>query len=337
MLVARLKIFAVTDITDGDPVCSFSYSHDLLGRPVRRIDAMPASAATNTIAYYAQSEVASTTLGGVGASYFYDPAGNRTTSVWDSAASVYTANGLNQYGTVTAGGATDTLSHDAWGNLTDTRPFSYFYAYDNRLLTVYTNRTSGARTMVSYDYDAMQRVYYRTVFPSGGASCGHRYHYGGRSLQLEDVSGNGPAATKRYVWGKDLSDTIEGAGGVGGLLATEVGGVWYFPLYDNNGNITDYVSEDGEVVASYEYDAFGRTIAQSGAMADEFPFRFSTKYYDAETKLYYYGERFYSPEMGRWLNRDPIEEEFQKNKLPQYFTFAYRDLALKNRQRLNEY
>ena len=79
------------------------------------------------------------------------------------------------------------------------------------------------------------------------------------------------------------------AGGVGGLLATEVGGVWYFPLYDNNGNITDYVSETGQVVASYAYDAFGRTIAQSGAMASVFPFRFSTKYYDAEANLYYYG------------------------------------------------
>ena len=44
---------------------------------------------------------------------------------------------------------------------------------------------------------------------------------------------------------KDLSGTLDGAGGVGGLLATEVGGVWYFPLYDNNGNVTDYVSETG--------------------------------------------------------------------------------------------
>ncbi|MBQ6924552.1 MAG: hypothetical protein IJQ73_07920, partial [Kiritimatiellae bacterium] len=82
-----------------------------------------------------------------------------------------------------------------------------------------------------------------------------------------------------------------------------------FPLYDNNGNVTDYVSETGEVVASYAYDAFGRTIAQSGAMADVFPFRFSTKYYDAETGLYYYGYRYYSPELGRWLTRDPIEED----------------------------
>ena len=103
--------------------------------------------------------------------------------------------------------------------------------------------------------------------------------------------------------------TLDGAGGVGGLLATEVGGVWYFPLYDNNGNITDYVSETGEVVASYAYDAFGRTIAQSGAMASVFPFRFSTKYYDAESGLYYYCYRNYSPDLGRWITRDPIEED----------------------------
>ena len=105
------------------------------------------------------------------------------------------------------------------------------------------------------------------------------------------------------------SGTLDGAGGVGGLLATEVGGVWYFPLYDNNGNVTDYVSETGEVVASYTYDAFGRTLSATGSMADVFPFRFSTKYYDAEAGLYYYGYRYYSPDLGRWLTRDPIEED----------------------------
>jgi len=40
-----------------------------------------------------------------------------------------------------------------------------------------------------------------------------------------------------------------------------------------------------------------------------FRFRFSTKYYDAETGLYYYGYRFYSTVLMRWLNRDPIEEK----------------------------
>ena len=76
--------------------------------------------------------------------------------------------------------------------------------------------------------------------------------------------------TNFYVWGKDLSGTMQGAGGVGGLLAVKQGNAWYFPLSDANGNIVAYVDESGSVVAEYAYDAFGGTIAQSGAMADAF-------------------------------------------------------------------
>ncbi|MDD4406128.1 MAG: RHS repeat-associated core domain-containing protein [Parabacteroides sp.] len=38
-------------------------------------------------------------------------------------------------------------------------------------------------------------------------------------------------------------------------------------------------------------------------------FQFSTKYTDSETDLVYYGYRYYSPALGRWLSRDPIEEQ----------------------------
>jgi len=65
---------------------------------------------------------------------------------------------------------------------------------------------------------------------------------------------------------------------------------------------------NGNLRAEYAYDAFGNTVAQTGDMADVFHFRFSTKYYDVETGLYYYGYRFHSPVLGRWLSRDPIEE-----------------------------
>ena len=78
---------------------------------------------------------------------------------------------------------------------------------------------------------------------------------------------------------------------------------------NNNGNATKYIDESGNVVAAYEYDDFGRTISSSGPLAHLFRHRFSTKYFDAETGLYYYGYRFYSPSLMRWLNRDPIEEE----------------------------
>jgi RHS repeat-associated protein len=117
------------------------------------------------------------------------------------------------------------------------------------------------------------------------------------------------SSTNSYVWGLDLSGSLQGAGGVGGLLAVSMSGQYYFPCHDANGNITAYVNESGSVVAEYAYDAFGGLLAQTGSMADAFRFRFSTKYFDAETDLYYYGYRFYSPELRRWLNRDPIEEE----------------------------
>ena len=82
----------------------------------------------------------------------------------------------------------------------------------------------------------------------------------------------------QYFWGLDLSGTIQGAGGVGGLLAVSRNGQLYFPTFDNNGNVTKYIDESGNVVAAYEYDDFGRTISQSGPLADFFRHRFSTKY-----------------------------------------------------------
>jgi RHS repeat-associated protein len=76
------------------------------------------------------------------------------------------------------------------------------------------------------------------------------------------------------------------------------------PTYD----VTEYVNASGTTVAHYEYDPFGGISRQTGALADEFPHRFSTKYLDSETGLVYYGYRYYSPGMGRWLSRDPIGE-----------------------------
>ncbi len=299
----RHLVTAISTEIDDDEVREFSYSYDALGRPVSRND--------DDFAYNARSEVSETTIGGVDAEYLYDPAGNRTTSVWDNAASVYTANGLNQYGTIASGDATNTLTYGKWGNLTQAGTSTYQY-FMGLLTRARAKDAQGVFHAASYENDAEKRRRYKHV-PSGFSQPGdHYFTYSGWSLQVEDVitgaNYSSPSATIRYIWGKDLSGTIDGAGGVGGLLATEVGGVWYFPLYDNNGNVTDYVSETGDVVASYEYDAFGRTLSATGSMASAFPFRFSTKYYDAEADLYYYGYRYYSPELGRWLTRDPIEE-----------------------------
>ena len=83
----------------------------------------------------------------------------------------------------------------------------------------------------------------------------------------------------------------------------------YHYLYDANGNVGQLINAaDGSIAAHYEYDPFGNLTAKSGPYADANPFRFSTKHFDADTGLYDFGLRDYSPVLGRWTGRDPIAE-----------------------------
>ena len=83
----------------------------------------------------------------------------------------------------------------------------------------------------------------------------------------------------------------------------------YYALAGANKNITEYFDSNGNVVAHYEYSPFGKITVSNGAMADDFDYRFSSEYADDESGLVYYNYRYYSPELGRWLSRDPIGEE----------------------------
>jgi RHS repeat-associated protein len=129
------------------------------------------------------------------------------------------------------------------------------------------------------------------------------------SLRLNDAGGE---ETQRR---RGAETERRGAGGVGGLLAvTTVSAadpqpVIHFPMFDANGNVTEYVATNGTVAARYAYDAFGDTVAQSGPLAESFTHRFSTKPFDAETGLVMYQLRPYEPGLGRWITRDPIEEQ----------------------------
>ena len=79
------------------------------------------------------------------------------------------------------------------------------------------------------------------------------------------------------------------------------------PAVGNLSTLLD--SADGSLDAKYEYGAFGEPLRVGGTtIADDNPFRFSTKYLDSESGLIYYGFRYYSPSLGRFLNRDPLGE-----------------------------
>jgi len=134
------------------------------------------------------------------------------------------------------------------------------------------------------------------------------------------------AIVKKYTWGLDVSGSLQGAGGVGGLLACEDlkdvtdpnDDVQYVYAYDGNGNVmalTDSAQNpstfvyDGTELARYDYDPFGNVLTATGAEADANRYRFSTKPQDAVTELFYYGYRWYHADWGRWISRDPIEED----------------------------
>jgi RHS repeat-associated protein len=121
-----------------------------------------------------------------------------------------------------------------------------------------------------------------------------------------------------FGWGQEPSGTMQGAGGIGGLVAVfeisngEVLNV-HFPCYDGNGNVMALVQTDGTVSALYEYGPFGEPIRVTGLAAKANPFHWSTKFTDEESGLVYYGCRYYLPIQGRWIGRDPIGESHACN------------------------
>jgi len=128
------------------------------------------------------------------------------------------------------------------------------------------------------------------------------------------------ALVRSYVWGLELSESLEGAGGVGGLLWVTLHGAsspaagTHFCAYDGNGNIVALTSaSDGLATARYEYGPFAEPIRLTGPAAALNPFRFSTKRTCNTTDLVLYEYRAYSPGLGRWPDKDPIGERGGSN------------------------
>ncbi|MDD2601267.1 MAG: RHS repeat-associated core domain-containing protein [Kiritimatiellae bacterium] len=305
-------------------VSSFDYTNDALGRRTARSDYYinRGSTEANTFGYNTFSEVTNAKMGTNTYSYAYDPIGNRDQAAKNSVATDYEANGLNQYTNIT-GGLIGTPTFDLDGNMTFLPSTSgggaggWHCQWDaeNRLIGV-SNLTTTVVACYTYDHQS-RRISKSTLTPSTpSSSLTSKFTYDGWNLIHEQTSTNNLSFIAHnlsfYTWGLDLSGTLQGAGGVGGLLCetkvtnSEIN--TYYALADANGNITEYLNDSGTVVAHSEYDAFGNTSASSGDMVDDFVFRFSSKYLDSETGLYYYGFRYYDPVTGRWLSRDPIEE-----------------------------
>jgi RHS repeat-associated protein len=72
------------------------------------------------------------------------------------------------------------------------------------------------------------------------------------------------------------------------------------------GDVTAVIDGNGNTVAEYAYDAWGKVLTATGTFAEVNPIRYRGYYYDTETNLYYCQSRYYNPEVGRWLNFDEV-------------------------------
>ncbi len=220
--------------------------------------------------------------------------------------------------------ASESPTYDADGNLTQDGRWTYTWDGENRLVQMIrdTDSPAGARQKLTFDYDHQGRRIRKTFSTYSGGwqkQSDLIFLYDGWNLVAELDANASNARVRTYVWGTDLSGTITGAGGVGGLLwldnhqstfegKTLPTGVQH-AAYDGNGNVAALLkAADGSVTARYDYGPFAEPIRASGPMAKANPIRFSTKYTDYQSGLVYYGHRYYGPAVGRWLNRDPLAE-----------------------------
>ena len=165
----------------------------------------------------------------------------------------------------------------------------------------------GTSTKLEFAYDYNGRRFNKKVYAKSGGN----WVLSRESLFVYDnfkqiaeftVSGGAKTLAKSYVWQPEASGDFDVP------LWQKVGGNVYTCVVDGNKNVRRLLNTAGTEVANYDYDPFGGVTASGTASAGN-PFRFSSEFLDEETGLVYYNYRYYSPALGRWISRDPIEEQ----------------------------
>ncbi len=150
---------------------------------------------------------------------------------------------------------------------------------------------------ISYQYDARTR---RTRKSKGAETRDYYYDSQWRAIE-ERVAGSVAA---QYVWSPLDRWT---------MIRRKRGGEELYVLRDHL-DPAAIIDTGGTVVERFGYDAFGPARFMDAAFSTlpasnaDWNFLFHAEFLDTDSGLYNYGYRYYHPELGRWLSRDPIEE-----------------------------
>jgi len=259
-------------------------------------------------------------------SYDFDPIGNRNSATEFGTNIVYVASALNQYTSIQSASSAlsaDTFipEFDADGNQTliktTTGIWHVTYNAENRPI-LFSNDTTVVE--MAYDYMGRRCEYKETV--DNILTRHERYLYRGY-LQIAALDMLNSASVKHsIVW--DVSEPVATR-----PLALQIGANAYYYSFEQVKNVTELFDSSGALSATYDYSPFGQVtsfqITQSGNQAiTQFsnPLTFSSEIHDSTLGLQYYNYRHLNTLDGRWVNRDPVEENgglnvygFCKNEL----------------------
>ena len=270
--------------------------------------------------------------------YGYDKNGNiETVTLNGVQKKKYTYDGLNRLTKEvnTPFGTTTEYEYDAGGNITQKRVsgqaaigYGYDTANKDRLIS-YNGETIG-------EYDAQGNPWkYRgktlswakrgelTQFGSSyyaynangvrTSKNGIKYFYNGQNLIKEEH-------TDYSLWFFYDERGIAGFTKSANANSVTSSDTSYYYRKNAEGDITHLYSQGGDLLARYEYNAWGEVrvynrngsdITEGSNYANEIgrinPFRYRGYYYDEDTKLYYLINRYYDPEVGRFINADDIK------------------------------
>jgi len=159
---------------------------------------------------------------------------------------------------------------------------------------------SSATYKVNYSYDVLGRRIGRTAGTNSES-----YVYNGNQV-VADLDANG-TLLRTYAWGTGIDNLLSVT--IHSKSSTNT----YYALKDHQNSVLGLATKNGNIVESYEYDAWGRVVSikdGSGNVLSQSAignrYLWQGREYDATTGLYFFRARWYSPETGRWLSKDPI-------------------------------
>jgi RHS repeat-associated protein len=170
------------------------------------------------------------------------------------------------------------LGYDFNGNLLNDGTHVYTHDVVNRLVDV-----DGT---ITYTYDALGRRTSKSV--SGTVT---KYVYDGARV-IAEYDGAGQLLRK-YIYGPGLDEPV----------LMQAGITRYYYLFDSLGSVIGLTGASGYLVEAYRYSPYGQPL-QASTVGN--PYLFTGREFDSETGLYYYRARYYSPQLRRFIEPDPI-------------------------------